>query len=156
MTTGSRVGVVLVTALRVGLATLGGWVLAVSSVLAIAFLAGGQRPSTPDIRGLFGASLAAVALLAPFVYLPGLFWLRKFRREGASVSASVLTCAIVLNVPVFVLLAARAIRGTVLPDEAAMFGIVIAIVGAIFGRSMARASGAASATQRSLTRSPNA
>lgn len=153
MTTESRVGVVLAAALRVGLATLGGWIVAVSSVLAIAFLAGGERPATPDIRSLFGASLGAVALLAPFVYLPGLLWLRKFRRGMTSVAASVLTCAIVLNVPVFVLLATRAIRGTVLPDEAAMFGVIIAFVGAIFGRSMARAFGAVTPTRHSLTRS---
>lgn len=154
MTAASRVGIALAVALRVGLATLGGWVVAVSSVLAVAFLAGGERPATPEIRELFGASLGAVALLVPFVYLPGLLWLRKFRRGATSVAASVSTCAIVLNVPVFVLLATRAVRGTVPPDEAVMFGIVIAVVGAIFGRSMARAFGAATPTRHSLTRSP--
>lgn len=144
-----RVAVLLPALLRVTLATLGGWVVAVSSVLAIAFLAGGERPSSTDMRGLFGASLVAVALLVPFVYLPGLLWLRWFRRGVASVPAFVLTSAVALNVPVFVLLATRAARAVVTPHEAVMFSVILAAVGAIFGRSLARALGAASAAERS-------
>jgi hypothetical protein len=126
------------SALRVALATLGGWVIAVSSALAFGVLEGGALPSGPDVQGFFGASLIGVALLAPLVWLPGLLRLRQ-RRNRAEPWLFALVAATLLNLPLFLLLALGAARGAFAPGEATMFGAIFAAVGAIFGRSLARA-----------------
>lgn len=126
------------SALRVALATLGGWVIAVSSVLALGFLESGAAPSATDLQGFFAASFIGVLLLAPLVWLPGLLWLRRARGR-VEAPRFVLVAATLLNLPLFLLLALGAARGAFAPGEATMFGAIFAAVGAIFGRSLARA-----------------
>lgn len=126
------------SALRVALATLGGWVIAVSAVLALGFLQSGAAPSAEDLEGFFAASFIGLLLLAPLVWLPGLLWLRRTRGH-VDAPRFALLAATLLNLPLFVLLALGAARGAFVPGEATMFGAIFVAVGAIFGRSLARA-----------------
>src|SRR2546425_5744764 len=108
------------------------WLVGLSVFLLTFHAIEGVDLSAADVKGATLTSLIIAALLFSLAYAPSLFWLRK-RLGGCKPAALfLLSSALVLNLPVF-LIGFLAIGRTLAPSEAlALIGAFI-LMGTVFG-----------------------
>ncbi|MEW6212048.1 MAG: hypothetical protein AB1631_27075 [Acidobacteriota bacterium] len=107
-----------------------------ASVLALLVLSFNQQVSGEDITGVAIFSFAPALVMCLLLYIPSLFWLRKRRGERAGLFA--FACAIVLNIPAFIVLTYSALAGGFFGEgEAWFFALAFAITGLVFGPGFA-------------------
>ena len=108
------------------------WVACVATVLSAMLVLEAGRIAVPDIIGAASATFAGSLVVITLLYLPGLFWLRRRHGGCAPVLHFPLTCAFVLNAPIFILAAVMA-GGASVVAEAIIFMAAFLVLGASFG-----------------------
>lgn len=108
------------------------WLLGLGASMAAARLYYGEPLSAADLFGYATLSLVPALLVCLLLYGPGLGWLRR-RRQGCKPTALFpLASALVLNLPVFALLAWQAgVR--MAASEAFSFAWMFGVMGAAYG-----------------------
>ena len=110
---------------------LASWLIGLGVISAISYFIYGEL-SLADLLGFGGMSLMACLFIFTGLYAPGLFWLRRRLKGCEPAILFPLTSALLLNAPLFILLASLAGRKMV-ASEAILFASGFLAAGLVFG-----------------------
>lgn len=106
------------------------WIAGLSVILILLYFGnGGSDFTLVDFMGFGVLFVAASTLLMLLVYLPGLFWLRRYSQNHLLFP---LVSGVVLNLPIFLLLAILSGR-KMSASEAFGFMLTFLVAGLVFG-----------------------
>lgn len=107
------------------------WLAGVAVISASSYFFYGEL-SSADLMGFAGMSLIGAVIVFAALYIPGLLWLRRRLRGYRPALLFPLASALILNIPVFLLIAFMAGRNMVV-SEAILFASGFLTMGLIFG-----------------------
>jgi hypothetical protein len=116
---------------RLIIVALASWLVGVGVISAISYFIY-EELSLADLLGFGGMSLIAAVFVFTALYAPGLFWLRRRLRGCEPAIFFPLASALLLNAPLFMLLALLAGRKMVV-SEAILFASGFLTMGLVFG-----------------------
>jgi hypothetical protein len=90
-----------------------------------------QNVSGEDLTGVAIFSFVPSLLMSTLLYTPGLDWIWKKRRECGPAKLYVVVCALILNLPAFMVLGYSAATGGLFGEGEAWYFVAAYIVGGI-------------------------
>jgi hypothetical protein len=122
----------LMSALKAVLLSTASWGLGVGASMTASHIYYGEPLSAADLIGFATLSLIPALLICLLLYTPGLIWLRRRRHGCKPALLFPLASAVVLNLPVFVVLAWQS-GGKMVVSEAFSFAWIFGVMGVAYG-----------------------